>query len=507
MDLTYALLDHQLRQKYPTEHIGVWNSQKKISRIMLWDGRCHGQDTLYLYDVANHGGRLPSVPRSDILFLIPEQDWPLYEQEKGWSLLYTDSIQAVNDTLQACTDFQTWTSQILILSKVEHNYSKMMELSCSYLKMSFMIIDSDYKIAACHSYDAVPFWRDGIASGKMDTQEIQTLYLDCPDFDKTFSKNGLTYYPYTTLDGHKIYYYNIDYPGGYLARLIIAVPSGQDTQETFILLEYLSEHLSTCYRHCYEHRSKRSSSERIYSYLRKLLQGSQVDRPDAIQTFQSIGWLPAHTYQVLRLISEGHINSTQTLGYFCFQIEEQFPAIRAIEMDSGIFCVYDLSMDKNLDRFQEDLPIFLRDDLFKAGMSDRFSDIFNCYLYGRQAADALRIGSQTDPDLWRYDFSAYSMSYIFQKSTEDYPAQELYHPAIRILEKYDASHPGTELLATLRQYFLCGQNASKAADAMHIHRTTFLYRMKKIQQLTPLRPDDPEDILHLMFSFALLSHQ
>ena len=506
MDLTYALLDYQLRPKYQIHHTGIWNSQDKIARIMLWEDCRQEQDTLYLYDPADHADSLPPLPRSRILFLIRAQDWPSHCHEKGWSLLYTEetSTQAVNDILRAYTDFKTWTDQILLLSKVELDYPEMLRISSAYLKIDLMLIDKDYKVVSCHNYDPAVFsWQEAVLSDQMDTQEIQALYLDCPDFDETFSKNGLTYYPYAAQDRISVYYHNIDHQGRYLARLLIAIPLGQDTGEIFTFLRYLSGHLSSCYRRYYEQQLKKSRQEKIYTCLRELLSGRLTEKAPAVQAFRSIGWMPAHTYQILRLRSEGHMNSSQTLGYFCCQIEEHFPSIRALEMDGEISCIHDLSVDKDPDRFQADLPVFLRDHLFKAGVSNRFSDITDCYLYGQEAIDALLIGDQTDPDLWIYDFSAYSMRYILQKSTEDYPARELSHPAIRILEGYDASHPGAGLLDTLRQYFICGQNASKTADAMHIHRTTFLYRMKKIQQLTPLQIEDPDDILHLMLSFAL----
>ena len=113
------------------------------------------------------------------------------------------------------------------------------------------------------------------------------------------------------------------------------------------------------------------------------------------------------------------------------------------------------------------------------------------------------LGAQIDPTFWYYNFSDYTLEYMLTKSTELYPAAELCHPAVNVLRDYDQSHPGSALTETLHQYLAQGLNASKAAESLHIHRTTFLYRMKKIQQLYPLREDDLKEKVRLELSFLL----
>jgi purine catabolism regulator len=53
------------------------------------------------------------------------------------------------------------------------------------------------------------------------------------------------------------------------------------------------------------------------------------------------------------------------------------------------------------------------------------------------------------------------------------------------------------LLDTLDTYLAHGGNASQAAAALHLHRNTLAYRLRRVAQITGLDVDDPEARLRL----------
>jgi PucR family transcriptional regulator, purine catabolism regulatory protein len=59
------------------------------------------------------------------------------------------------------------------------------------------------------------------------------------------------------------------------------------------------------------------------------------------------------------------------------------------------------------------------------------------------------------------------------------------------LESYDERH-GTELIRTLEGFFTHHGNHVRAADALHLHRNTLLYRLARIQAISGLDLDDAE---------------
>ncbi|GAB4503931.1 MAG: PucR family transcriptional regulator [Anaerolineales bacterium] len=62
---------------------------------------------------------------------------------------------------------------------------------------------------------------------------------------------------------------------------------------------------------------------------------------------------------------------------------------------------------------------------------------------------------------------------------------------------------GQELLATLETYLLHGGNALETARQLHIHRSTLLYRLKRIADLCDLDLSDPQVRINLQISIQL----
>ncbi len=62
----------------------------------------------------------------------------------------------------------------------------------------------------------------------------------------------------------------------------------------------------------------------------------------------------------------------------------------------------------------------------------------------------------------------------------------------------------TQYFPTLRAFLLNERDISRTSKAMIIHRTTLVYRLKKIQSMTSINLDDPEERLYLLLSLRLL---
>jgi DNA-binding PucR family transcriptional regulator len=67
---------------------------------------------------------------------------------------------------------------------------------------------------------------------------------------------------------------------------------------------------------------------------------------------------------------------------------------------------------------------------------------------------------------------------------------------------YDARR-GTELVRTLRVYFDCGGNASRAKEALHVHVNTVVQRLERIGNLLGEEWQAPERALQLQIALRL----
>ncbi|MBM2809589.1 MAG: putative transcriptional regulator [Chloroflexi bacterium] len=70
------------------------------------------------------------------------------------------------------------------------------------------------------------------------------------------------------------------------------------------------------------------------------------------------------------------------------------------------------------------------------------------------------------------------------------------------VEEYDARHTA-ELIETLEGFFACNGNHARAAEMLHLHRNTLLYRLERIETLTERNLADAETRLSIQLALKI----
>ena len=122
----------------------------------------------------------------------------------------------------------------------------------------------------------------------------------------------------------------------------------------------------------------------------------------------------------------------------------------------------------------------------------------------RQTAIALEQAFFLRNERWVIPFSTIVLDYALRKLPGDLPPGYMVAPELLELLDYDRKK-GTEYFGTLRTWLLCERDIPRTSEALIIHRTTLLYRLKKIQAQTGLNLDDPDERLYLLLSLKMLS--
>ncbi|MEW9082827.1 PucR family transcriptional regulator [Caldanaerobacter subterraneus] len=94
---------------------------------------------------------------------------------------------------------------------------------------------------------------------------------------------------------------------------------------------------------------------------------------------------------------------------------------------------------------------------------------------------------------------------IFKILAQDTLANELedfYKATLKKLEDYD-NKKSTELLKTLEAYFMFNGNLSKISEHLYTHYNTVLYRINRIEEITGMRLDNPNDRLNLEIALKI----
>ena len=190
-------------------------------------------------------------------------------------------------------------------------------------------------------------------------------------------------------------------------------------------------------------------------------------------------------------------------------IEERF-FCRCFPYHNRLVILFNLTMScqkkgyHEKDFFREFSREFLKDS-YLAGLSDTFradKELPFLRRYYLQANSALSaISEKSKPYLF---YEQIAIKGLFDEIKKNLPDgyHAFSHPAISILKDYDKLHD-TELLKTLKCYYLCNRNMVHTASRLFIHRNTLMNRMDKIKALTAIDPADYDTGIRLMILFSL----
>lgn len=242
----------------------------------------------------------------------------------------------------------------------------------------------------------------------------------------------------------------------------------------------------------------------VETLLIAAIEGKEKDEDQFCSQMIVFQWQPDDAYLCVSISLHERDFYTHTAISTRLALERLFPADFVLLYEKRLVLLV------NLDRQRLDakdvstrLAYFLREGLFKAGISRAkagFRYIRDAFL---EASEALSVGNYMDPTKWCYYFEQYRNDYICMKSMEVLSAKSLCHPGILLLQEYDRKH-NTRMLETLRVYLDCDRNLARTSRQLFIHRSTLEYRLEKIRKLTDADLEQPEIRFQVLDSFRFL---
>lgn len=138
-----------------------------------------------------------------------------------------------------------------------------------------------------------------------------------------------------------------------------------------------------------------------------------------------------------------------------------------------------------------------------AGISSPVLGIRDLPLGYYQADVALNQAFRLHNEKWILSFWECALDHLVNKLDSPLQPWHLTSPDLHILAEYDKLH-GTSYFETLKQYLLLERDIPKVSETLIIHRTTLLYRLKKIQAMISTDLNDCWQRLYLLFSIWIL---
>ncbi len=334
-----------------------------------------------------------------------------------------------------------------------------------------------------------------------DTVALQTVNELLVDEDFQEASDNTQVFLYMDEDSNWYYCYNFFVADRYEARLLMDVAEGKN-YGLAKLVESFGQCIQPYFQRNYGADQSEGSRKQIKRLMRELLEGKKVSRGELQRILLDFHWEPNHNYRLLLFQFQEGAKAGIGQSYYRYQLELLFAGSLVLETARDYICLQNMSLIKAGEDADKNLPYFLRETLCKVGISRTFNDFENLKNYLIEAEQALLLGNRVHPMRWNYRFEDYVMEYMMEQCIQELNPQEVSHPALAILEMYDQKND-THLLETLKVFLQQRHNVTHTAQLLYIHRTSLLFRLERIKQLTDLDLDEYKTCLHLMLSFEL----
>ncbi len=112
-------------------------------------------------------------------------------------------------------------------------------------------------------------------------------------------------------------------------------------------------------------------------------------------------------------------------------------------------------------------------------------------------------GNLKNPEIWTYYFDDYALDYALDQIDNSLPAWCFCSQKLKKLIQYDRKNKRS-YTKSLQIYLENNMSVAKTIRVLYMQRQTFLYHLKRIEEITDLDLNDYSTRLYLQLSFQLL---
>ncbi len=413
----------------------------------------------------------------------------------------TCSLPAVFNQLQELYNrYDEWDEALQALFIREDTVQSLLDRSFSVFRNPLMLRGADFFMLAHssiideqsdlrHLIDPVNSY-DTITTSKTDPVFLDSLSKTEPYFLPEY------------LSGNRELCCNLFDHGIYSHRLVLVEEFEEIQEELGPLLMHLAG-----YVHILLHRTEQNAlgdSYPLEDLLADIISKKQTDYAVITSSLSEYGWFAAHRYCCMTVKMSSYGSQNMTSNYLCRHFEEIIPGSCAFRYDGSIIVFVNLTRyDNTVDGLLNNTIVFLRDSFLKTGISNAVTDVLDLRYCFVQAKIAMEYGSKYQPFRWVHKFDDITMQYFMECCLQDLPVHMACSSRLLTLKEHDRIHH-SDYYNTLKVYLESNLNAVKASRRLYIHRSTFLYRLEKIQELVAVNFEDQELLFYLMISYHIL---
>lgn len=499
MKLSVAIIIQKLKQHFPLNYKEEMSDTLNLERpLFLGNLDKVKPNKVYVAE----GIQMAAVSCEDLsnslMFLIGKVPEGLEECNNLYQLPEGTSVYELMNQLQAIFDYyDEWEKKLEQLEKSDGSIQEMLEVSYPIFHNPMLIHSADFFLVG---YSSVLDTKPEL-EGFLNTNTLFEYNKEFKNEMRAYAtlKPSWTFFIPEYITGVRAMCQNVYLHDRYIYRITLLEQQRRFYGSDEALFSVLAEHLTYAMLHNHVQDTHQMGYQ-LNRLLSDLLNGVEV----AENSLAEFGWHQEHEYACFHLKIASMDMENLTVRFICDQMERLIPNSSAFIHKDEILVFTNLTRAGiSLEEILSDLVYFLRDSYLKAGISRPFRGLSQLKEYVEQARIALETGMKNAPYQWIYRFDQIALDYILECVGKDLPKELIACRQILELKQHDQEHQ-TEYYETVKVYVEHNLNAVQAAKQLYIHRSTFLYRMEKIEELVHLDLCDGDTLLYVMLTFRML---
>ena len=508
MKLSTAILADKLKSKFGLQNKKALSDKLHLEQVLFYDGSDEMQpDKIYIYSQKPGAGEMLVVPEQAVLFCIgkvptrnTENDGQVFQviDETSPFVLFNE-IQRIFDY------YDRWEKRLQELTQQADTIQELLDESFRIFLNPIVVSSADYFVIG---YSSVIDTREELSS----LVDLDSIIQSSDEYQNgrrilTQRKKRGAYYLPEYITGARTLRVNLFENDQFIYQVMMVESLSRFKSYDGALLEYLSAYIQMALTRLID--SRVEIGHRLDRILSDILSNPGRVNRSAEKWFSEFGWLATHRYFCISLKVNSLDWANMTVRFICKHMESMMGknGSCAFQYKNNIAIFVNLTLlETGTEEVLEKMVNFLKDTFLKAGISNEFTGFHEIDAYYRQAVAALDVGCRRKPYRWIYRFDEVALDDVLERSSAELPVRLVCSDKILKLQAYDEEHH-TDYYHTLKTYVESQLNAVQTAKKLFIHRSTFLYRMEKIEELVKLDLNDYDTLLYVMMTFRILEQE
>lgn len=195
-----------------------------------------------------------------------------------------------------------------------------------------------------------------------------------------------------------------------------------------------------------------------------------------------------------------------SVSYMRDQLEKMISGGQALLYDNKIVITASFSRARDIFRTElKNLSAFLKRYNIRCGISRRCTQLADLRFFYDQALDAMTVGTHMDADRYIYPYGEYAIYHAAKACLRQGALHKYCHPALTALIDHDREY-NTAFVTSLTTFLKHFKNITNTANALHLHRSTMVYHIKRIEEIMDISLDNYHSVQQIEFSLRLMEY-